>query len=50
MPPLLIDIAFAFLGTYFGKQLLTKTTIKGIQRVVGALLLIIGGLFCAGIL
>ena len=48
--PLLIGIAFAFLGTYFGKQLLTKTTIKGIQRVVGALLLIIGSLFCAGIL
>ena len=48
--PLLIGIAFAFLGTYFGKQLLTKTTIKGIQSVVGALLLIIGGLFCAGIL
>jgi uncharacterized membrane protein YfcA len=47
---LLIGIAFAFIGSYFGKRLLSKTTIKGIQRVVGVLLLIIGSLFCAGIL
>ena len=47
---LVIGIIFAFLGTYFGKELLKKTTMKGIQRVVGVMLLILGTLFVGGIL
>lgn len=47
---LITGIVFAFIGTYFGKELLKKTTMKGIQYVVGAMLLILGGLFIAGIL
>jgi uncharacterized membrane protein YfcA len=47
---LVIGIIFAFLGTYFGKELLKKTTMKGIQRVVGVMLLILGALFVGGIL
>ncbi len=47
---LLIGIIFAFLGTYFGKKLVQKTTIKGIQKVIGVLLFIMGGLMIAGIL
>lgn len=47
---LITGIVFAFIGTYFGKELLKKTTMKGIQYVVGAMLLILGGLFVAGIL
>jgi len=42
---LVTGILFAFLGTYFGKELLKKTTMKGIQRVVGMMLLILGALF-----
>jgi hypothetical protein len=40
----------AFIGTFFGKELLKKTTMKGIQYIVGGMLLIMGGLFVAGIL
>jgi uncharacterized protein len=47
---LLTGVIFAFVGTYFGKELLKKTTMKGIQKVVGAMLLILGALFIAGIL
>ena len=47
---LVIGILFAFAGTYFGKKLLTKTTISGIQRVVGVLLIIYGVLFLVGVL
>ena len=47
---LITGIVFAFTGTYFGKELLKKTTLKGIQRIVGALLLILGFLFVLGIL
>jgi uncharacterized membrane protein YfcA len=47
---LVTGILFAFLGTYFGKELLKKTTMKGIQRVVGMMLLILGALFVGGIL
>jgi uncharacterized membrane protein YfcA len=43
-------ILFAFVGTYFGKELVKKTTLKGIQKVVGALLFLLGTLFILGIL
>lgn len=39
---LITGITFAFIGTYFGNKLLDKTTIKGIQRLVGILLLTLG--------
>lgn len=47
---LIVGIVFAFIGTYFGKELVKKTTLKGIQKVVGVLLFVLGGLFIAGIL
>ena len=47
---LITGIICAFCGTYFGKELLKKTTLKGIQKVVGVLLLLLGGLFCTGVL
>lgn len=47
---LIIGILFAFIGTYFGKKLLTKTTISGIQRVVGMFLIFYGIMFLTGIL
>ena len=43
-------ILFAFVGTYFGKELVKKTTLKGIQKVVGLLLFLLGTLFILGIL
>ena len=43
-------ILFAFVGTYFGKELVKKTTLKGIQKVVGALLFLLGTLFILVIL
>jgi uncharacterized membrane protein YfcA len=46
---LLVGIVFAFIGTYFGKQLVKKTTMKGIQKVVGVMLFVLGGLFIAGL-
>jgi hydrogenase/urease accessory protein HupE len=45
-----VGILFAFIGTYFGKKLLNKTTISGIQRVVGVLLIVYGLLFLVGVL
>jgi uncharacterized membrane protein YfcA len=47
---LIVGMAFAFIGTYFGKKLLTKTTITGIQRAVGLLLIVYGVLFLVGVL
>ena len=47
---LITGVFCAFIGTYFGKELLKKATMKGIQRLVGALLLIMGALFVSGIL
>jgi uncharacterized membrane protein YfcA len=46
---LLVGIAFAFIGTYFGKELVHKTTLKGIQKTVGVLLFVLGGLFILGL-
>ena len=45
---LVIGIVFAFFGTYFGKKMVQKVTMKGIQRIVGGMLLVIGALFIAG--
>lgn len=47
---LIVGITFAFIGTYFGKELVKKTTLKGIQRVVGVMLFLLGALFICGIL
>ena len=47
---LFVGILFAFIGTYFGKELLKKTTLKGIQKVVGVMLFALGGLFIAGLI
>jgi uncharacterized protein len=47
---LVVGIVFAFLGTYIGKKLIEKTTIVGVQRLVGVLLFVMGGLMIAGIL
>ncbi|MCH2232098.1 MAG: sulfite exporter TauE/SafE family protein [Crocinitomicaceae bacterium] len=47
---LIVAVIFAFIGTYFGKKLVQKTTITKIQRIVGALLLIMGLLLIIGII
>lgn len=47
---LIIGIIFAFVGTFVGKRLIEKTTIVGVQRLVGVLLFLMGGLMIAGIL
>lgn len=47
---LVVGIVFAFLGTYFGKKLIDKTTISGVQRLIGVLLFVMGALLIAGIL
>lgn len=47
---LIIAILFAFLGTYIGKELVKKTTIVVVQRVVGILLFLMGSLFLFGLL
>lgn len=47
---LIVGIIFAFIGTYFGKKVLHKTTIGGIQKTVGALLFIMGTLMIGGII
>lgn len=47
---LIIAIVFAFCGTYFGKKLVKKTTIKSIQSLVGTLLLLMGLLIGLGII
>lgn len=47
---LMVGIVFAFAGTYFGRKLVKKTTISGIQRLVGVLLFVIGALMIFGII
>lgn len=47
---LITGVGFAFAGTYFGKELLKKTTLKGIQKIVGTLLLVLGLCFVFGVL
>jgi uncharacterized membrane protein YfcA len=44
-----IGVFFAFTGSIIGKKLLTKTTFKGIQRLVGILLIIYGLFYFVGI-
>ncbi len=43
-------IIFAFFGTLLGKKLLTKTTIGGIQKTVGVLLILMGIGLITGVL
>ena len=47
---LLTGIVFAFIGTYFGKTLVKKTTLNGIKQIVGLCLLVLGTLFIGGLL
>ena len=47
---LIIGIVFAFLGTFIGKRLIQKTTINGVQKLVGVLLFVMGVLMIAGII
>ena len=47
---LVVAIICAFAGTYFGKKFIHKTTLRGIQYVVGTLLSVLGILFIAGLL
>lgn len=47
---LVVGIVFAFLGTFLGKRLIEKTTIVGVQRLVGVLLFLMGGLMIVGVL
>lgn len=47
---LIVGIVFAFLGTFIGKRVIQKTTIKGIQQLVGILLFLMGTLMIAGII
>lgn len=47
---LITGILCAFLGTLIGKKLLSKTTITGIQKTVGVLLVLMGSLMIAGII
>ena len=47
---LIVGIVFAFIGTYFGKMLVQKTTIKGLKRIIGVLLFLMGALMISGIL
>lgn len=47
---LITGIVFAFLGTIIGKQLVKKTTIEGIQKTVGVLLILTGILMGSGII
>jgi len=47
-PVLLISIAVAFIGSYFGSKLLAKTTIGFIQKMVAILLFVVGTLICLG--
>jgi uncharacterized membrane protein YfcA len=47
---LIVGIVFAFLGTFIGKQLVKKTTVAGIQRTVGVLLIVMGILMGTGLI
>jgi uncharacterized membrane protein YfcA len=46
---ILLAMVFAFAGTWIGKRLLKKTTMTGIQRMVGILLVVFGLLLALGI-
>lgn len=46
---LIVGVVCAFIGTFIGKQLIQKTTIQGIQRLVGILLFVMGSLMIGGI-
>jgi len=46
---LVLGIVCAFVGTYFGKKLLNKVTMSGIQKVVAYCLLLLGALFIVGL-
>ena len=47
-PQVLAGILAAFGGSYFGSKLVAKVTMKGIQRVVGVMLVLIGAAMAAG--
>ena len=47
---LVISVLAAFLGAYFGKKLLQKTTISIIQTVIGLLMILMGVLMILGII
>lgn len=47
---LIIGVVFAFLGTYFGKKLVQKTTITRIQQIVGIMLIIMGMSLITGVM
>lgn len=47
---LVVGIVFAFLGTFFGKKFIHKTTIKGVQQIIGVLLFLMGGMMIAGVI
>lgn len=47
---IIVAMFAAFIGTFIGTKVLHKTTMKGIQSVVGVFLILLGGLFVAGIL
>jgi uncharacterized protein len=47
---LAISVLAAFLGAYFGKKLLQKTTISIIQTVIGLLMILMGVLMILGII
>jgi uncharacterized membrane protein YfcA len=47
---LILGITCACCGTYFGKKLVQKTTLKGLKMIVGGCLLIMGILLLMGIL
>lgn len=47
---LVVGIVCAFVGTFFGKKLLNKATMSGIQKIVAYCLLLLGSLFIAGLI
>jgi len=47
---IIVAMLSAFTGTFLGTKVLHKTTLKGIQIVVGVFLIVLGGLFVAGVL
>jgi uncharacterized membrane protein YfcA len=47
---ILLAMVFAFAGTWIGKRLLKKTTLTGIQRTVGVVLVVFGSLLALGII
>ena len=47
---LITGIIGAFLGAFIGKQLIQKTTITGVQKLVGVLLFVMGALIVSGIM